>query len=203
MSCPVCNKIRTERGWQYAPAEIQLTLAAKDQKEFLLEPMPRLGTLSVIAEPYEANNADIYINGDRKGAAPFVQPMLIGDYSILARCPGFVPASGSFVIREKEKTDYKFHFVSLATARQQAIERWSTWKWITAGVSVVAIGSAIYLYSTYKKDYNDYNAATATDAALASRSSAERNQKYFTLTISIGGATTLASLFSWFMQAQQ
>jgi hypothetical protein len=196
-------KIRTERGWQYTPAEIRLSLATKDQKEFLLEPMPRLGTFAVIAEPYEANNADIYINGDKKGIAPFVQPMLIGDYSILARCAGFVPASGSFVIKEKEKTSYKFHFVSLATARQQAIARWSTWKWIAGGVSVVAIGSAAYFYLTYKKDYRNYAAAKETDAALASRSAAERNQKYFTLTISIGSATTLASLFSWFMQAQQ
>jgi hypothetical protein len=200
---PGTYKIRTERGWQYTPAEIRLVLAAKDQKEFLLEPMPRLGTLSVIAEPYEANNADIYLNGEQKGAAPFVQPMLIGDYSILARCPGFVPSSGSFVIKEKEKTSYKFHLVSLATARQQAIERWSTWKWIAAGVSVVALGSATYFYLTYKKDYNDYGSAKETDAALTSRQAAERNQKYFTLTVSIGSATTLASLFSWFMQAQQ
>lgn len=200
---PGTYKIRTERGKQYAPAEIRLTLAAKDQKEFLLEPMPRLGALSVIAEPFEANNADIYINGDRKGTAPFVQPMLIGDYTILARCPGFVPASGSFTIKEKEKTSYRFHLISLTEARQQSIERWSTWKWITAGVSVVALGSATYFYATYKKNCNDYNSARTTDDALASRSAAVRNQKYFTITLSLGGAATLASLVSWFRQAQQ
>ena len=200
---PGTYKIRTERGWQYTPAEIRLTLAIKDQKEFLLEPMPRFGTLSVIAEPYEANNADIYINGDRKGAAPFVQPMLIGNYSILARCPGFVPVSGSFVIKEKEKTGYQIHFVALTAARQQTIRRWSTWKWIAAGISAAAIGSAVYFYSTYKKDYTDYTSANETDAALASRSAAQRNQKYFTMTISIGGTTALASLFSWIMQTQQ
>jgi hypothetical protein len=200
---PGTYDLRTERGWQYTPANIRMIFKPKEIKQILLEPIPKLGTLSVIVEPFEANNADIYINGDRKGAAPFVEPMLIGDYKIHARCPGFVPASGSFEIREKEKTVYKFRLTSLATARQESIARWSMWKWISAGASVAALGTATYFYFAYKKDCDNYQSATETDAALAARSSADKNKRWCTVTLSVGGAAALTSAFSWFMEKRQ
>jgi hypothetical protein len=174
-----------------------------ETKNILLEPMPRLGTLSVIVEPFEANNADIYIGGDRKGAAPFVEPLLIGDYKIRAQSPGFVPASGSFEIREKEKTLYKFHMVSVTTARQEAIARWSGWKWVSAGISAAAFGASTYFYFAEKKNNNDYQSATETGPAMASRSQAEKNQKCFRISLSIGTAAALTSVFSWFMETHQ
>jgi hypothetical protein len=200
---PGAYKVRTERGWQYTPALIQLNLAPKDQQEIQLEPIPKLGVVSVITGPFEASDAEIYMNDERKGRAPFVQSLLIGDYSIVARRTGFVSEFGKFVIRENEKTTVQLKLTSLADARQQAIARWSTWKWISAGVTALAVGTATYFYVIYSKNYKDYQSATDSDQAAASRSASLQNQKYFNITISIGGAAALTSVFSWFMQSRQ
>ena len=200
---PGTYRLRADRGWQYAPVTVPVVIGIQDLKEIRLDPLPRLGAVSVIVSPFEASDADIYVNDERKGRAPFVIPMIIGDYTIRARHSGFAEQNFKFAIKEKEKTNIQFNLESLTEARQVAISSWSLRKWIGAGSAVAASAAGIYFYAKYGSNYRDYKGTIDSDQAAKFRDATQKNQKYFQFSISLGSVAAAVSLFSWFMQLRQ
>jgi len=200
---PGTYRLRAERGWQSTPVNVPVVLGSQDIKKIQLDPLPRLGMLSVIISPFEASDADIYVNDERKGRAPFVIPMIIGDYNIRAQCSGFSEQNIKFVIKEKEKTNIQIKLEPLTEARQVAISSWSMRKWIGVGAAAAATAVGIYFYTKYSSNYRDYKSTIDSDNAAKFKDATQKNQKYFQISISLGSVAAAGSIFSCFMQMRQ
>jgi hypothetical protein len=193
-------RLKAERGWQYTPSIKDVTINYDETSELRLDPLPKLGNLSVIVSPFEAGDAEVFVNTEYKGKAPLVFPILIGTYTVEARKQGFGNLFKDFLVREKEMTTIEIGLSSLEEIRQQKIRFWSTSKWVSAGLGVAAVAAATYFQMSAADNHDKYKAATTTEDAVNFRNKVDSNNLSFKISLSITGVTALFSGLAWWIQ---
>lgn len=193
--------LKAVRGEKYIPAEQEVFLAVGDTREIELQPQPRLGSVSVMVEPFEASDAEVFVNEVQKGNAPLVLPLVIGSYSITAKKSGFLDVSEQLAIRENEKQKLILQMLTYEGSRQQGLGRWNTAKWIGVVATIASAAATGYFYSAAETDYDYYRKATSTDEAVSLRESTQRKDLYFKIGIGVSGAALATTLYSWLREA--
>ena len=135
---------------KYYPDEKDLYIALGETKEINFDLVPRQGAVSVIVEPPEAMNAEIYVNGKFVEKAPAILTLLIGEYDIEARCKGFIPGKKKAEVKENETTEVRIKLMTYEGSLQQKKDMWKRRKYISLASSVVF--AAIGTYCWYKAD---------------------------------------------------
>ncbi|HLP15708.1 MAG TPA: PEGA domain-containing protein [Bacteroidota bacterium] len=192
--------IRAERGEAYKPETKEVYVSIGEPQDVTLDAAPRLGSISVVVEPFEARGAEIFVNNELKGKSPTSFPLIIGTHSIVARCPDFLDLTQSVTVGEGEQKKVTLTMITYEGSRRASIDAWGRSAWISTGVTVLATAAAFYMHSETDKYYDAYKLAGTPDAAQLNRDKTQKFTKY--TNIAIGAAITggVAAIFSWLIQ---
>lgn len=192
--------LRAERNQLYVPDEKEIFLAIGENKDITLGARPRLGSLSVYVEPFEAQNAEIFINNELKGKAPLVFPLIMGTHTIMARRNNFLDKSESVTIAEKEQRKLTLTMLTYEGSRQASMDAWGRSKWISAGVAVLA--GAAYLYSQSQSDsyYEKYRLSASPTDAAQNRDQTTKYNTFAGISLGVGLAGVVGAITSWIWQ---
>lgn len=182
---------------KYYPDEKDLYIALGETKEINFDLVPRQGAVSVIVEPPEAMNAEIYVNGKYVEKAPAILTLLIGEYDIEARCKGFIPAKKKAKVKENETTEVRFKLLTYEGSLQQKKDRWKRRKYISLASSVVF--TAIGTYCWYKADefYRIYQRSATPHYAKKYRNYAQITYTVSQISFGLSIGSLLGSLYSY------
>ena len=192
--------VRAEKNSQFTPAEKEVFISVGASELIKLEPISRLGSVSVFVEPFEASNATIFVDDKSQGSAPKVLSLLIGDYSITAKKNGFLDVTEKISVKERESAKLNLKMFTYEGSIQSKRDSWATYKWISAAVVVGASAAAIYFDNKANSSFDEYQKATTVDLAVNKRKSYEDNKQYNN--ISIGGAVAAGFSFAitWWIE---
>lgn len=102
-------KVRVEKPKHHTD-EKEVYLSVGEIEELTFELVPRQGSISVIVEPPQLRNADIYIDGQYKGQAPKVLVLFVGDYDVEVRQKEYIPLAKRVRLAENDNEQVKFVF---------------------------------------------------------------------------------------------
>jgi len=199
---PGTYKVTADRGEKYIPAEQQVFLAVNEKKEITLTPEPKVGSVTILVEPNEARDADIFINNKMRGKAPQVMPLAIGEYRVMAKKLNFLDVMKSISIKENEQSRLTLSMIAIDGSVLQKNNFLSTTAWISGAASVLAGGAAIYFNSQKNNAYNNYKIAATTADADKNRDLVTKNNTYYKVSVSIVGVAVVAAIVSLIVQAQ-
>jgi hypothetical protein len=148
-----------------------INLANAEKKNIELNPRPMLGSVSVIANPFDARGASIEINGNPvKEKTPAVIPLLIGNYSISVTHPHFYPASQNVTInKEGEQKEIIFNLESTLGIYSKKERNWKISKYASLATSLAVGASGFIFHQKADNTYAKYQTANSSEDAKALR----------------------------------
>ncbi len=193
--------VRAERNSQYIPVEKEVFISVGAGELVKLEPVSRVGSVSIFVEPTNARNAELFIDDKPQGNAPKVLSLLIGEYTITAKKDGFLDIAEKVSVKERESAKLNLKMFTYEGSLQSKRDSWGTYKWISVALAVGAGAAAYYFDSKTNNYYSEYQNAKTTDLAASKKNRVDKSTLYYN--ISIGGAiiTGVSFLVTWGVQA--
>jgi len=163
--------------------------------EVKLSLSPIQGSISVFVKPIEAQNGEIFINGEISGRAPKVLTMSVGSYSVEVKTDGFLNQKKDIIVEENANTTVNFTLMSYGGSIQQEIDKWKKRGKYSMGAAVSS--AVLYGYFSYASGqaYDNYNSAVTTDDALGYKDAVKVND--ISANISLGAAGAAGLYWSW------
>ena len=132
-----------------------------------LSPRPRQGGLSIVSEPFETRGAEIFINGQKRSeTTPAVFPLLIGNYSVTVKKPGFLESTQSVQITEGRESELTYRLQTFEGSMLQKARRHKTAKIIYGSATIAAAGAGAYYRYSAMQLADDYKTATTDATAI-------------------------------------
>jgi hypothetical protein len=194
--------VRSERGEAYVPDQQTVYLAIGEPTAVTLAARPRLGSVSVVVEPFEARGADIYVDNDPKGKAPTSFPIIIGTHSILARSVNFLDLVQPLSVKEGEQKKITMTMMTYEGSRQSSIDAWGRSKWISAGTAVLAAAASLYLQHRSDSFYEEYRLAGTSEGAKNAREKTGTYSTYSGIALGAAVAGGVVAVVSWIWQSK-
>jgi len=198
---PGKHTVKADRGEQYYLKEEEIFLSIGEKKKITLETEGKIGGVSIFAEPEEVSDAEIYVNGEMKGNAPLVIPLLIGKYSITAKKTNYLDAIEQIEIEENVKKSLTFTLLTYEGSRLQLKNKWGTVKWIAAGTALISAGTGVYFLLASDNHYDEYKSAHSTTQAVDLRHKSVSELNLGKTLLYVATATASAALISWIVQS--
>jgi hypothetical protein len=195
--------LNIKRSYQYIPVEQKFDLAVDQNYSTDINLKPRMGSMSVIVETKNADDADVFIDDSLKGKAPLIIPIIIGPHKVVVNKSYFQSVEKSITVRENENTKVKFRLFTKEEVRAQNIGSWNQWRWISTAVGILAIGATVYFDHEAAKNYSSYSAAGTSSEASHFRTLTNHNNTYFSLSLGITATAAAGALFSWLEETTQ
>lgn len=192
-------KVRAERESHYSKEE-NVMLVLGDMKKVKLETEPMLGTLTIIVEPSEANDAEIFVDNELRGNAPLVFTILVGDYTVSAKKANYVDAFEKISIVDESKRSINFKMITYEGSRLQTINKWGTIKWISLGSAALLGGVAAYFKLSANKNFDNYNSAVTTADAMEYKKTTNNHNNLSQMFIFGATAAISSAVISWIVQ---
>ena len=192
--------VRSDRGESYIPDQKDVFIAIGESAALVLNAQPRLGSLSVAVDPFDARGAEISVNNEVKGNAPTSFPVIIGTHSIVARSAGFLDAVQTVSVKEGEQRKITFSMTTYEGSRQASIDAWARSKWISACAAVLAGAAAVYFQQRSNKYYDEYTTEGRSDAAQSAREKTQTNSTTSGIALGIAVAGSVSAVASWIWQ---
>jgi len=193
-------KVRADRGEKYYSEEKDVFLMIGDKKEISFNLQAKLGQVSVLIEPIEAANAEIYVNNEKKGNAPVIFPLIIGEYTLTAKKYNYLDVTQTVTVRENQKQTVKLNMLTYEGSRKQIRDNWAMWKWIGLGSAALAGGVSGYFYMSADKQYEYYRTTQSSSAAAEYRKTTIDHQNFSKYAIAAAGTFVAGAIFSWTME---
>jgi hypothetical protein len=167
------------------------------------------GGIIITVNPVEANDATImliqksrtivYPSGGRTSRpidfdtlgiwkAPLSIQMSFGDYNIISHKEGFKDLARSFRFI-KNNDSISIEMISFAYLQHKR-EQFRSYKWISAGFSIVAGIASYYFYNRVKTYEDEYNEAVSSEVIQDKKAQMDRYRKYY----KISSGSTFAAL---------
>jgi hypothetical protein len=197
---PGTYQVRAQKEGPFKPATATVILGVGEERTVTLDPEARLGGLTVMVQPFDARDAEVFINGESKGSAPQSLRLLVGEYQILARKNGYLDGKESITLGESETRQVNLILLTYEGSRQQLRDSWGTVKTWTGISGVLAGGAAVYFKLTANSNYDKYNAATTSALAVAYRDKTTKNDNYYKIALGTAGGLLGTALLSWIIQ---
>ena len=153
---------------------------------------------------YQTNSLTTYpIAPDTLGqwTVPLKIALFPGEYTLVMERTGYRKGSRALTAGESLGRAVSVRMELLSFAYLQAKQRqWSTTKWISAGVCVLATAATVYVDHNITGLANDYSMATNPDGARDLRSQIGRKQDLFRIVSAIAWTSLGSTLLSWFIE---
>jgi len=194
-------QIKAERE-KYKDDEIEIFLKIGEKKEISLEPKPRLGSVSIISNPYDSKGAAIFLNKKKqKETTPAVIPLLIGNYDITLKHPKFLDYTKKLTLSEGEQKKIIFNMQTYSGSMLAKKNFWKKNKWLGFSSSVLLTGAGILFNSLGDKYYDEYKQSTSSNDAINARENTDKYYQYRDLSYTISIVPAVWSLYSWIKEA--
>jgi hypothetical protein len=141
------------------------------------------------------------LDGELKGNAPLLLKLLMGQYTVEARKDGFLDVQENVKLQENEARRLVLHMLPYEGSRQATADKWGRVKWITGITGLLAGGAAVYFNSVANSKYDNYRAATTSDAAASYRDKTKSNDLYCKIALGTAGTFLTTAIISWIVQA--
>ncbi len=156
-----------------------------------LSPQPRQGAVSLVTHPFEARNADIFINNRKRSeTTPAVIPLLIGRYDVTVKKQGFLDQSRKVEIKEGQEEELTFDMQTFEGSMLQKARKHKRAKTIYGVSTLAAAGAGAY----YRLSANALAGNYETDNAEAGTTYDKMEQHELFSYIAFGAAVPLAIL---------
>jgi hypothetical protein len=192
--------VRAEQGDAYITEQKDVYLAIGETRTIELKARPRLGTVSVVVEPFDARTADIFVNNELKGKAPTSFPLIVGTHSILARSANFLDVTQTVNVKEGEQQKITLRMNTYEGSRQSSVDAWGRAKWISAGAAVLAVAASIYLQHKSDSYYEEYRLAATSAGAHTAKDKTNSYSTYGGITLGVAVAGGVGTIVSWIWQ---
>ena len=192
--------VRVERPGPYKPIEQEVFVALGEEKNLNLQSEGRLGALSVMVEPMEAGDAEVYLNSELKGNAPLALKLLMGDYQLMARKTGFLDQTQAVTVEENQTKKVNLTMLTYEGSRQATGDRWGRVKWISGVGGLLAGGATVYFKMQSNDYYDRYSAATTSDDAASFRDKTNSNDQLFKIALGAASGLLTTAIVSWIIQ---
>jgi hypothetical protein len=197
---PGTYRLTATRQGPFKPVEREVTLGLGEEREVDLDPGARMGGLSVKVEPFDAGDAEVFLNDISRGKAPLALAIQVGDYALLARKAGYLEVRRSLSIAEGETQSVVLQMLTPEAARQMAKGRWTLATYISGAAAIAAGGTAAYFHLAANSDYTKYTSATSSAAAASLREDVGRHDSAAKIALGICGACAATAIVSWIIQ---
>jgi len=176
----------------------EIYLKIGDEQTITLEPKPRLAKLSIISEPIETKDAEIYLNDElQKQVTPAVMALLIGDYRVALKKTGYLETLDKVSLAEGDSKTLRISMQTYAGSRLQKRKTWSRRKWLNFAAGVVWLGAGYYCNTLGDQYYRDYQDARTNSRAEATWNNTEAFFNYRDISYSISIAPFIFGVYSW------
>jgi hypothetical protein len=194
-------KVKALRTEKYYPAEEDVILGIGDMKKITLTPEPKMGIVTVTTAPYEARDAEIFVDEKPNGNAPRSLELIIGTYTLTARKTGYLDVSQSIAIIENQKQRLDLQMMTYAGSQAEKANLWARYKWISWGVAALAGGATLYFHSAAESNYSNYSSAKTSADAQTYWDKTTLNNSLKNVSIGVAGATLVTGLISLIVQS--
>jgi hypothetical protein len=164
---------------KHNPATASVNITVGEEKTIQLMPEPRKGRFAVFAEPTAARDAEVYIDGTKKGNAPLIiKDLLEGSYLLELRKTGYLTHKEMITIEYNKEKDKTIKLITYEGSLQAEKDFWNRYRnWTLVGTIVFA-GAGAGLKYLSSEGYKDYENAGSSEEATKARDEIE---KYDTL----------------------
>lgn len=174
-----------------------------EEQSVNLEPEPRLGSLSIITEPFDSNGAKIYIDHENTGkTTPSVFRYIIGDHTLKLTHPKFLDKEEKFTLREGEERKITVTMITYQGSQQAKKDFWRTQKWIALGSTVALAGSGLFCSSTADGYYDDYMKTGSTDEAINLYDKSTNFDMYKDISYGVSLSSLGYFFYAWYMESR-
>ena len=194
--------IRAEKS-KHKNAEKTVFVNIGETTNVKLEPIPRLGSISVFAidkrnPKQKIKNATILIdNKDTKKKTPSVLELLYGDYSIALQHPEYLKSTKDISLKEGETKTITFELDTYAGSMLAKRNKWRTQGWIGFTTSVILAGSGVYCNMQMNDNNEKYNKASLTSDVLDYKQKTKDFENYRDYCYYAASGAVVYSVFSW------
>lgn len=192
--------IKTEIDDRYFTKEEEILVVKGEKKEIDFTPEAKKGSVSVIVEPNEVSDAEIYYDGQLKGNAPLVFESIVGSHELIAKKQGYLDNKNSISVKENEVSMLRVEMRTFEGSRLHTASKWGTVKWISLGATVLAGGAATYFYLSAESNYDKYKNANTTADAINYKDKVNSMTKLKDTAIYVASSTLSAAVISWIVQ---
>ena len=177
----------------FYPEEKDVLIVVGEKKNISFDLSNIMGSASVFVAPIEAQNAIIYINKKKEGAAPKVFTLPIGSYNIKVDHGDFVPDEKKIKIEENKNQTIEFNLLSYSGSMQQNIDKWKRREFISACAMLTFSGVALYYNIAQGQAYTEYQNAATSDDAVYYKDLVSTSGMY----MNISGGVAIATSINW------
>ena len=137
------------------------------QKEVIyMSPRPRQGWLNIVTEPFEAQGAEIWINGKKlTETSPAVIPLIMGNYNIVIRKPGYLDESRTVGITEGRERELNLKMQTFQGSMLEQARNHRSAKIAYGTATLATVGAGIVFMLSANHFAEEYKTAT-TDATM-------------------------------------
>lgn len=155
---------------KHEDTEREVFIVLGQTESVTLTPRPRMGAVSIISKPFEAVDAEIFIDGQKQQEkTPTVVPLLIGNYSITLKKPTYLESTQRVEVREGMEHELVFNMQTYQGSLQQKAHRYKVSKYIYGTSTIAAAGAGTYFLLTANKLNEDYKTATTNATEIYDR----------------------------------
>ncbi len=182
----------------------EIFLRIGDNQNITLKPEPKMASLSIISQPADKTmGSRIFVNNEvvPDKTTPAVLPLLIGDYDITLKHRNFLDMTKQVSLKEGEREKLTFNMQTYSGSMLQKENKWKRNKRLSFMASVLIAGAGVYCNMQGDNYYEDFQAATTTDAADAAWDDCNNMYQYRDISYSVSIAPVVFGLYSWIRQA--
>ena len=193
--------IRAEKKNHYADEQEKFIIVGESYIVDL-SPIPKKGSISVILDPPDAKDINIFVDGVKQGKGQRVMTLSVGQHNIEITSKNFLSQTKMEMVEENKNKVIKFELLTYAGSIQQEKDKWER-RGKLSGVSFI-INSIAIGYFQYKaeKAYGNYQDATNTRSAVDNKNAVRSNELYSMVAMGLGGISLLGNIFTFIKRAK-
>lgn len=172
-----------------------------------LEPIPRLGSVSVFAidkhnPKTKIRGADIFIDKEKhKKKTPAVIQLLYGNYDISLEHSGYLDAHKSISLKEGATETITFELETYSGSVLAKRNKWRTQGWLGFTTSALLAGGGFYCNMQANDNFDNYKTSGMTVDALDYKQKSDEFSNYRDYCYYAASGTAFYAVFSWIRSA--
>ncbi|MCF7815288.1 MAG: PEGA domain-containing protein [Candidatus Cloacimonetes bacterium] len=194
--------IKAERE-KHIPDEKTVFVNIGETTDVTLQPIPRLGSVSVFAvdkrEPdQKIRGAEIFVD-DKKSEkkTPSVLELLYGDYEISLKHPKYLELTKNVSLEEGDTKTLTFELDTYSGSLLAKRNKWRTQGWIGMAATALMAGGGVYCNMQSNSHFDDYENAATSSSALNYKQKTEDYENYRNYCYYAASGAAVYAVFSW------
>ncbi|MFA7056234.1 MAG: PEGA domain-containing protein [Candidatus Cloacimonadales bacterium] len=197
----------TARRNKHQDATSDIVLLSGQDENIILEPQPRLGSVSILTvdkfnNNKAVNNADLYLDNKlTESKTPAILSLLYGDYDLKITHPQFLTKQQKLNVTENQHREITILLETYSGSRQHKFDKHKKRAWISTGIASLIFAGAVTSNVVSNAYYDEYKNSISYAETLDYKDKTSqwrdiRDYSYYT-----ASGVAIYSLYSWIRTA--